>query len=346
MKQIRVWLAATLLAASAGAAGARKADTRDSITLAPSLLEMPMRIGPMVAEEQPHRYPDTELGVSYQYHAPGLSLTIYIYDGGVEQIPDGTESIPVCQQFEIAKQNIRQSVRNARLTSEHLVRLLPPADLPLMREAVFEGEHDTRPLVTFVWITALNGHFIKLRFTSAADLRDELPDARRAVLSALGAAIEPYLKSKPMDVGEPGGVEISLHPGKESEVGDALLYNLALTAELTRQPQIGPVCGGIVVPTLDAEVAVFRRAFGSGADTRESDFAKDIGKIDAAGFLAEYLWLERYRAAWGATPPATLKLKEFARWKRVHLRRVNLPALGTVEWKYPRPLPLEPVATP
>ena len=79
---------------------------------------------------------------------------------------------------------------NTTLKSEQLVRLSPPDDAPLAREAVFEMDRRGQHAVSYVWITGAAKHFVKLRFTMdrAAHATKSL-EARRAVLNALGAAI-------------------------------------------------------------------------------------------------------------------------------------------------------------
>ena len=131
------------------------------------------------------------LGSSYQYLGRGLSLTIYVYDAGVEAIPDGADNIPVCDQFEDAKNGVTKAgYRDMALKSEQMVRLAPPGDVLLAREAVFEFVRQERKTISYVWVTAAAKNFIKLRFSLDAELRDEVPEARRALLDALGEAVQ------------------------------------------------------------------------------------------------------------------------------------------------------------
>ena len=103
------------------AAGAVAAE--DPVKLLPSPFVLPDRIGPMVLEGEPHKYDDPRLGVSYQYGGDGLSLTVYVYDAGETDLPDGADTIPTCQEFEVAKQGVQQSYQKVALKSEHLAKL-------------------------------------------------------------------------------------------------------------------------------------------------------------------------------------------------------------------------------
>ncbi len=66
-----------------------------------------------------------------------FSLTVYVYDAGIADIPDGGDyrfRRVTCSKE--AKQEIGAAgYTDVRLISEQLVRLAPPADVPLARES-------------------------------------------------------------------------------------------------------------------------------------------------------------------------------------------------------------------
>src|SRR5687767_2404817 len=120
-------LATFLFAWGAVVAGARPQET---VKLLPTQIELPARLGPLVYGGKPHKFDDPRLGVGYNYQADGARLTVYVYDSGIPDIADGADSIPVCNEFEIAKQGVlqRPELENPVLKSEYLVRLSPPDD--------------------------------------------------------------------------------------------------------------------------------------------------------------------------------------------------------------------------
>jgi hypothetical protein len=336
-----VWLAASVSAQEAG------------IRLAPSPLELPRTIGPLQGSAEGHQYDDPALGMSYQYSARGTSLTVYVYDAGLKDLVDGPDTIPVCQEFESAKQGVAAAYPNARLVSQHMVRLLSSEQAPLVREAVFEFEFRERPTISYVWITAVARNFIKLRFTADAQLRDELPEARSAILSAMGTAIAPHLAPPAPNAEKPAekpGNAIDLHIGSDGTFDDdaanTFIYTLALTAMIEKTPELQPACGGEVIPDHATQVALFRGVFADAGLGDEGKFSKRVRQIDEAGFLEEFVWVELHRDSWGKTPPEGLTLKEYATWKRKNLRRFRPPAFGTVSIGYPRPLPMAPDPEP
>ena len=176
------------------AAGAVAAE--DPVQLLPSPLVLPKRIGPMVLVGEPHKYDDPRLGVSYQYGGDGLSLTVYIYDAGETDLPDGADTMPSCREFEVAKQGVAAELSEGgaqvRVPGENSTH---PTCFRRSAKRLYEYEREAQPTISFIWVTTVAKHFVKLRMSMASRLRDEVPDARRAVLSTLGEAIKPHLSA-------------------------------------------------------------------------------------------------------------------------------------------------------
>jgi len=333
-----IYLVTTTFAATAAGAA-------DSVQLLPSQIMLPKRIGPMRLSGEPHKYDDPRLGMSYQYSGEGLSLTVYVYDAGQSDLADGADTLPVCREFEIAKQGVEQSYQKTQLKSQQLVRLNPPDDSPLMREALYEYEREQHPTISFIWITTVAGNFVKLRLSMNPQLRDELPDARRGLLSIVGDAIKPHLKPVAPDA-KPAGKSINVNFGGASDdaMGVGFMYLMLLTAVADESPEQAPVCGGEFVPSLETEAGIFRGMFAMGEDLAKSKIGKRVAQIEKAGFLEEYLWVDRHREAWGSTAPEGLTITEYQAWRKKNLKRFQLPAFGTVIVDHPRPLPVEPLS--
>lgn len=319
---------------------------QEAVTLSPAPFQMPRKLGPLFMEGNPHKYDDPRLGVSYQFSGPGASLTIYVYDAGEEKIQDGPDTIPSCIEFESAKEGVVQAYQQVRLVSQNLVRLLPPKDSPLMREAVYELVREGRQKVSYVWVTAASGKFLKLRFTMDAQFRDELPDARRAILSAVGTAIEPHLMPVDPNAEKPGtsiGINADMFGGGDDDMGTGFMYLMFLTAMADKQPDGVPVCGGEFVPSYETELGLQRGVFVTGEDGARSQYGKRLAQIEKAGFLEEFVWTELHRDSWGDTAPEGLTLPEYQQWKKKKLKRFKRPEFGSVTVDHPRPLPLEPL---
>jgi hypothetical protein len=302
---------------------------------------MPRRLGPLFHDGKPHAFPEPALGVAYQYSADGLSLTIYVYDAGIKDIADGANTVATCEQFEEAKQGVIQArYPKTVLTTEQLVRLAPPDEQPQAREAVFEFEIEKRPAYSYVWVTGVAKHFIKLRFSVAADLRDEVPEARRAILTALGDAVKPHLAPAAPVRKDETSIAINSLAGSEDDMAAGMMYLMFLSAAAEEAPQIAPPCGGFLVPTYETELSLFRALLEMEADANTA-FGKNLAKIEQAGFLEEFIWTDRHLEPWGEQSPEGLTLSDYRQWRKKNLKKFKVPDFGRVSVDKVRPLPVE-----
>jgi hypothetical protein len=299
---------------------------------------------------QPHKYDDPRLGASYQYIGGGLSLTVYVYDLGAKNIPDGGNTRLACEAFEGAKSDVMHAgYQNVVVRSEQLARLDPAAETPVAREAVFEYTRADRPTVSYLWVTGAAQEFVKLRFSVDDKYRDELAEARRTVLDALGQALGPHLAAVDPQSGQKK-ISLNINGANGSDLmAEALMYLASLSAKGDEQPESVPLCGGEFVPDFAQELAAYQSllavAKGRG---KASKLARRLTEISDAGFLDEFVWTYRHREDWGAQPPDGLELGAFDQWRAKKLKRFESPDLGNVSYDTPRPLPLEPavVTTP
>ncbi len=342
----KLWLLAIFLANPLSA-------QEGTVKLLPTLIELPSRIGPLVANPTPHKYDPPGMGASWQYTGQGASLTVYVYDAGVADVAEGPDTIPACIEFEVAKQGAMQAYKDSKLISQNMVKLLPPEGTPLVREAAMEMVREGFPVVSYVWITAVSRQFIKLRFSMDKRMAEELPEARRSILSAVGTAISPHLAPKKTGEGttadEKQGTSIGLNLDSllsDDLGGAAFIYPILLTALVEDSPDAAPVCGGEVVPAFQTELSLYKSLFVDDEEARKSKLGKQLFKADQAGFLDELVWVEAHRPAWGDSPPPELTVDAYQAWKKNNLKRFKPPAFGTVTIDHPRPLPMEAESTP
>src|SRR5262245_7157328 len=98
----------TLVCPLALAALCGVAQAQEPVKLLPAQIELPSRLGPLVYNGEPSKFGDPRLGIGYNYFAQGANLTVYVYDAGVTDIPDGADSMPTCNEYEVAKQGVEQ----------------------------------------------------------------------------------------------------------------------------------------------------------------------------------------------------------------------------------------------
>jgi hypothetical protein len=319
-----------------------QAASAEPVKLLPGPFEMPDRIGPMRLEGTPHKYDDPRLGSSYQYSGGGLSLTLYVYDAGVKDIPDGGDTPIACQAFEAAKNDVQHAgYENVQLKSQQLARMDPQAVTPLAREAVYEYTRAGHPTVSYIWLTGAAKQIVKARFSMNENLRDEMPEARRTILDALGEALKPHLAPVDPEAKAPGAA-INVNARGTEELAPALAYLVWLSAIGELRPELLPVCGGPFVPDFTAEVDAMKALLNVGAEAgNRSTFTKRLSDIDRAGFIDEFVWEFRHQQIWGDEPPQGLDIAAFDKWRKKHLKRFEVPVFGSVDYASPRPLPHE-----
>jgi len=314
--------------------------------LEPSPLELPVKLGPLHLAGEPHHYEPAEAGVSYQFAGRGMLLTVYVYDGGVQDIPDGGDTLEACEQLEMAKSGVLEAkYPNTVLTREQLVRLPPGEAFPLAREARYELVREGRPSISYIWVTAVAKNFVKLRFSFDKELKDEEQDARSGILAALGEAMKPHLAPVKPEAKKEQTTSVNLSMGALDDGVAAMLYVATLSSLVDKSPELVPPCGGTVVPSFEVEVGVMRAVAEMSAAGTSSKFTHQLAAIEKAGFLEEFVWTERHREEWGRSEPEKLATADYLRWKKKHLKRFQMPELGSVEVAHPRPLPLEGAAT-
>jgi hypothetical protein len=322
------------------------ASAQDTVKLLPTSLELPTRLGPLQFDGKPHQYEPTALGVSYQYNGAGLSLTIYVYDAGVAEIPDGGDTVLNCHLFEQTKREIGMAgYSNVRLISEQLVRLAPPADAPLAREGLFELVRSGEETISYVWITGVAKHFVKVRFSMGTKLRHEAQAARRFLLTALGEAVKPHLA--PVDpAARNSRVTFNMVGGTgQEEMRAGILYLTMLASAADKTPEARPLCGGELVPSYETELGVFKAMFALGDEGKLDALPKPMTELISAGFLEEFVWMDRHRNTWGNVAPEGLTLADYQSWKSRN-GQFTPPRLGSVVFNQPRPMAIEAPEAP
>jgi len=289
----------------------------NTVRLLPSKFRLMQNIGPMRFTGE-NRYTDRRLGRSFGFGASGISLIIYVYDNGLTDLPDGPDSVPACEQFERAKFEIEQggNYQNVRLISEATRYLTDTASGPRAREAMYEFDRNGVHAWSYLWVTVADGFFVKLRLSLREEVRDEIPEARTEILTTIADALAER-PARPAPDPSPRAAESSIDIDPGTEPAEASLW-FSYAAELLRASRetagAMPACGGALVPRYLTELAARRAALrefrSRDAATRGSEYFSQLERIDAAGFLDEYVW-HFLRNETETTVPAGLDLPGF-----------------------------------
>ncbi len=344
--------AATLCLASSmicGAAAHAAALSDNTVKLAPSKLRLAQNLGPLRYAGE-NRYSDRRLGTSFGYNTSGISLTIYVYDYGVRDIPDGPDSVAACEQFESAKREIEHggNYQNVVLRHEVSRRMQDAAGAPMAREALYEFDRNGVHAISMLWLTAADGYFVKLRLSLRGEVADEQEDARAQILEALANAFtaRPARPAPPpLDAQQDTSIEVDAG-GDPADAALWLSYAVELVHASREQPQSRPLCGGLFVPGFAAELAARRVVLpeyqSRAASLRNSSYFGDLARVDGAGFFEEYVWYFLRDERVDHTPPANLQLAAFDTFRQRELAAHVVLSGAHVRINAVRPLPLAP----
>ena len=319
----------------------------NTVRLLPGRFRLLQNIGPM-RYTGTNRYTDRRLGQSFGYGASGISLTVYVYDFGLRDLPDGPDSVAACEQFEQAKREIEVggNYQNVVLRREVTRRMRDTADAPLAREATYEFDRNGIHATSVLWLTVADGYFVKLRLSLRSEVADELDEARTQILDTMAASLAARPRRPPRPDNRP---ETSVDFDSATDPADAALW-LIYAGELLRAsrdiPDALPPCGGPLVPGFAAELtarrAALREYLAREPAQRTSPYFSELARIEAAGFLEEYVWHYLRSESRDTSPPADLDLPAFETFRQRELPEHAVRTGARVRVNTVRALPLDP----
>ena len=177
MLNSRTWRLAPVVIVALASSVARAGDSKPAL---------PKQIGGLPYKSA-RKFDDPALGVSLTYQGEGTTLTIFIYNGGVGDIPAGIDTVVALQQFEQAKSDVLASRTwtTVKLVSDGTVIL---GSKPSIKSylALFETTADDKPYVSVLYLTTGRNKFYKARLTTPRDNPILEPEAMAQVRRDLG----------------------------------------------------------------------------------------------------------------------------------------------------------------
>jgi hypothetical protein len=340
-----VTLAAAVLCLTAGPARAAEAFHTTSI----GGLSLPEYIGPLEFIGE-HSGPEGDRSASYSYRAFGLALEISVTDLGVDGVADGTTAPELVERYGEAKQDLVAATKVRRLKPRHEkdVALGGKPDARRAREAFFtvkaRGDEGGS---TYLIFTAAHGLVIDARFDIAPGLEEEGQLSHGEILEALGDAIPATTASvvaararAAAEAEAATKVAIEWDPATpEQESRIWLAYLFARAAYAVGESNEGPAAGEREasfeeeVRGRNTAVNMFRALRHNDAQLASAYFS-DIDRVEAAGYLREYVWRYLRQTAW-KTPPAGLDLPGFDNWRATHLPNHIAITHGRIAFRVP-----------
>ena len=292
-------------------------------------LTLPQYIGPLeFIGEQSGADPHTT--ATYSYRAMGLALDIHVSDLGAAGIADGITSAELARRLEQTKKKLVAATEVHNLKPREDTVPFAAGDARSVREAVYHFERRGEGGTTYLWFTAMHGLVIDARFDVALGFEEDGDIGRGEILAALGAAIpaspDAVAKAR-VRVNEPdSAMKLAIlwdpeTPEEESKIWLAYLFARAAFAanETAGGPAVGERESSFEEEVRGRQIALTTfRAMKRDSAPPESAYFNDIDRVEAAGFLREYVWSYLRHPSW-KTAPANLDVAGFETWRAEHL---------------------------
>jgi len=344
----RAPLAATaaMLACSALGVAAAAALPAASRSLPRSaVLDLPQYIGVLDYMGERTRH-DRRPGHSYSYRAAGLGLDIDVFDYDPARLPNGVNSPLVARELARMEQPLlaqgAKRIRSGTVLLDASGAAAPSASTstsvgPITaREAVFACRDASFRGRRYLWITARGGRLYEMHFSVHEGFGPDGQVSRSESLAALGRAIaHPSVPPTPPAADQ---IDVAVQwdpatPPAERQLWATYLYTRAALVAAESSQVALPL--GEHTASFDEEVRgrlmavyLYRQLRREHPAFRSAYFA-DLSRVEAAGYLREYVW--RYLKARSWSQPDGLRLAAFDAWRAVHLLNHVPRTYGRIE---------------
>ena len=284
---------------------------------------------------------DRRTMATYSYRAMGLALDLHVTDLGAGGLADGIDSSELAKRFTEAKKTLVEAtgvrgLKPAEATvalGQDLARVAneKSAESRLAREAVYRLKREGEGGTTYLWFTAAHGLVIDARFDVALGFEEDGDIGRGEILAMIGNAIPATAAAVAQararaTAADDAAVKLAIlwdpeTPEEESKIWLAYLFARAAFAanETAGGPAVGERESSFDEEVRGRQIALTTfRALKRDSVQPDSAYFSDIDRVEAAGFLREYVWSYLRHASWSTTP-ADLDVAGFEAWRAEHL---------------------------
>jgi hypothetical protein len=307
-------------------------------------LTLPEYIGPLeFIGEQSGADPHTM--ATYSYRAMGLALEVHVTDLGAGGIADGAASAELARRYEATKKDLiaATAIRGLKVTESTVP--LASGDPRAAREALYRFKRRGDGGTTYLWFTAAHGLVIDARFDVALGFEEDGDIGRSEILAMIGDAIpasaEPVAQARARAAAPPeSSVKVAIlwdpeTPEEESKIWLAYLFARAAFAanETAGGPAVGERESTFEEEVRGRTIALTTfRALNRDSAPLASAYFNDIDRVEAAGFLREYVWSYLRHASWSTTP-SDLDVMGFETWRAEHLSNHKAVTHGRIAFR-------------
>lgn len=194
MKKHGLWMSALSLFVAGGLAGGAFGQTIAApCTEKATGLVFPASIGSLVFSGT-HEYEDANDGVDFRYSADGIAATIYIYNAGLERVPEGKDDPVHGQVMTQIKEDIKGMARQGIyqdlvLGPDEIIGLAGEGRGLKARHFLATYSFDGSSWHSHSYLVGYRDRFIKLRYSFRDEFRAEGEKQLAALLGWLNGAM-------------------------------------------------------------------------------------------------------------------------------------------------------------
>jgi hypothetical protein len=135
------------------------------------------------------REPGMGVGLTYR-DGSAIVASVYLYDAGRKNIPDGVSAPDIREQFDTANEDISKTAKQNKYKNYQTVNHKSVATFGGVGYLHADHSYGTpgrnsESFVNSLFMTALKGHFVKIRFTSLKSRQNEALPRRDAFLAEI-----------------------------------------------------------------------------------------------------------------------------------------------------------------
>jgi hypothetical protein len=138
------------------------------------------------------------LGISVAYDGPGITATVFIYDFGLESVPDNPPSATFKDHFALVKQDIYEAekfgyYKSVKTIAEGITFLKADKTGPQALSASLSYVQNGTERLSKVYLLGHKNHFVKIRFTYDKSAQEHSEEALKQFLNEIGATLQKNL---------------------------------------------------------------------------------------------------------------------------------------------------------
>ncbi|MHC4118411.1 MAG: hypothetical protein ACYSWO_12995 [Planctomycetota bacterium] len=285
------------------------------------------------------KYDQPGYGYCVRYQGRRLKADIYIYDGGLNNIPNGCgnelvkgQASSIGQMLKVMQQkglygqvkSLDSGVRPQQgpiRFAWNKYQLLQPAGAKDGYTGILHSES---------FVTGFGGKFVKIRLTYN---KENSPEGKKTSELLTGQIVRLLKAAATPAEGEQRCFALRTDGSlPEKRFAFWLGYLVARQAYILKNEDQYDMLFGVIVPGFEEELEArssLAQIWKEIGDKGEDKYLSDLELVHDAGFMREYVWTYLKRASWNE--PENLRMEDFKSWQKANLKEHKAETYGSIK---------------